>query len=174
MPITVNENGVLYELSEVYTNESGVLYNQNTVHSNEGGVLYEIFGSASAPKTLTWHYKDAPDETPTVSNNGFTVANSSNNTNYSKYNSVITDAFTIKGEWNITVNLTLGNCSYAGAALIDADGNQRTILTYPSDVTGTITAKDGEYRISCGGGYGDQSGKSYAGTYKCEITFEKA
>lgn len=173
MPITVNEGGTLYTLDTVTANEGGTLYKLDTVYSNEGGVLYEIFGSASAPKTLTWHYKDAPDETPTVSNNGFTVANSSNNTNYSKYNSVITDAFTIKGGWNITVNLTRGNCSNAGAALIDADGNQQTILTYPSDVTGTITAKDGEYKISCGGGYGNQSG-NFAGMYKYEITFEKA
>ena len=174
MPITVNEGGTLYTLDTVTANEGGTLYELDTVYSNEGGVLYEIFGSASAPKTLTWHYKDAPDETPTVSNNGFTVANSSSNTTYSKNQSVVTNAFTINGEWNITVNLTRGNCSTAGVSLIDADGNSQTILTYPSDVTGTITAKDGEYKISCGGGYGDQSGKNYAGTYKCEITFEKA
>lgn len=173
MPITVNEGGTLYTLDTVTVNEGGTLYELDTVHENDGGVLYEIFGSASAPKTLTWHYKDAPDETPTVSNNGFTVENGGGNISYGKYTSVITDAFTIKGEWNITVNLTLGNCSIAGASLIDANGNHQTILSYPFDVTGTITAKDGEYKISCGGGYGDQSGSS-AGTYKYEITFEKA
>lgn len=173
MPITVNEGGMLYTLDTVTVNEGGTLYKLDTVYSNEGGVLYEIFGSASAPKTLTWHYQGAPDETPTVSNNGFTVENSSKKWDYDKYRAVITDTFTIKGEWNITVNLTRGNCMYAGADLIDAEGNHHAILGYPHDVTGTITAKDGEYRISCGGIYGDQSGSS-AGTYKYEITFEKA
>lgn len=173
MPITVNEGGTLYTLDTVTANEGGTLYELDTVYSNEGGVLYEIFGSASAPKTLTWHYKGAPDETPTISNNGFTVANSSSNTDYDKYQSVVTDAFTINGEWNITAKLTPGNCSNAGAILIDAGGNSQDILSYPFDVTGTITAKDGEYKISCGGGYGNQSGSS-AGTYKYEITFEKA
>lgn len=173
MPITVNEGGTLYTLDTVTANEGGTLYELDTVYSNEGGVLYEIFGSASAPKSLTWHYSNAPDETPTVSNNGFTVENSNKNWNYDKYQSVETDTFTLKGEWNITVNLTRGNCVSASASLIDADGNHQAIVVYPFDVTGTITAKDGEYTISCGGGYGDQSGSS-AGTYKCEITFEKA
>ena len=171
MPITVNEGGTLYTLDTVTANEGGTLYELDTVYSNEGGVLYEIFGSASAPKTLTWHYKDAPDETPTVSNNGFTVENSSKNWDYSKYQSVVTDTFTIKGEWNIIAKLTPGNCIAASVMLIDADGNRQPIVSYPN-TTGTITVKDGEYTISCGGGYGDQSGSS-AGTYKCEITFEK-
>lgn len=173
MPITVNEGGTLYTLDTVTANEGGILYKLDTVYSNEGGTLYEIFGSVPAPKELTWHYKDAPDETPTVSNNGFTVENSSNNTNYSKYSSVITDAFTIKGEWNITAKLTRGNCSNAGASLIDAEGNHHVILIYPHDVTGTITVQSGEYTLSCGGGYGDQSGSS-AGTYSYDIIFEKA
>lgn len=54
MPITVNENGVLYELSEVYSNEGGVLYELDTVRSNEGGVLYEIHSAWKAPEVINW------------------------------------------------------------------------------------------------------------------------
>lgn len=170
MPITVNEGGTLYTLDTVTANEGGILYKLDTVYSNEGGTLYEIFGSASAPKTLTWHYNGAPDETPTVSNNGFTVENSSMNMSPSKYTSVVTDAFTIKGKWNITVNLTRRNCVIARAELIDAEGNHHAILIYPSKVTGTITVQSGEYTLLCSGSQSD----SYAGTYSYDITFEKA
>lgn len=52
MPITVNENGVLYELSEVYSNEGGVLHELDTVHSNEGGVLHEIHSAWKAPNVI--------------------------------------------------------------------------------------------------------------------------
>ncbi len=47
MPITVNESGVLHELTEVTVNESGALYALDTVHANENGVLYEIYSGQS-------------------------------------------------------------------------------------------------------------------------------
>ncbi len=42
MPITVNEGGTLYELTNVYANEGGTIYELETVHSNENGTFYEI------------------------------------------------------------------------------------------------------------------------------------
>lgn len=55
MPITVNESGVLHELTEVTVNEGGTLYNLDTVHANEGGVLQEIFSAKTFPKALIWY-----------------------------------------------------------------------------------------------------------------------
>lgn len=77
MSITVNENGVLYELSTVTTNENGVLYNFDTVTANENGVLYEIF--TSLPTALTWKVDTSIDDYDpyskiiSVSNNGLTI-----------------------------------------------------------------------------------------------------
>ena len=106
MPITVNEGGTLYTLDTVTANEGGTLYKLDTVYSNEGGVLYEIFGSASTPKTLTWHYNGAPDKTPTVSNNGFTVENSSKNKEYifSETDGIKLDVFVDKTVTEVFIN----------------------------------------------------------------------
>ena len=47
MPITVNEGGVLHELTGVTSNEGGTLYDLDTIHANEGGVLHEIYSGQS-------------------------------------------------------------------------------------------------------------------------------
>lgn len=47
MPITVNEGGVLHELTGVTSNEGGTLYDLDTIHANEGGVLQEIYSGQS-------------------------------------------------------------------------------------------------------------------------------
>lgn len=47
MPITVNEGGVLHELTEITSNNGGALYGIDTVHANEGGVLHEIYSGQS-------------------------------------------------------------------------------------------------------------------------------
>lgn len=54
MPITVNENGILHELAEVYTNENGIVYELDTIHSNDNGVLHEIHSAFAAPDEIIW------------------------------------------------------------------------------------------------------------------------
>lgn len=99
MPITVNEGGTLYELSEVYANESGTLYELDTVHSNEGGTLYEIHSAWKPPDTLTWTAQNANAITPT--NNGYncTITRSTK----VSYNNYV--AFTIKNPTKFTITL---------------------------------------------------------------------
>lgn len=74
MPITVNENGVLYDLDVVTSNENGVLYDHDTVHVNEGGALYEVFSAEYRPATFAWdasgQYSPTTGVTSTVSDEG--------------------------------------------------------------------------------------------------------
>ena len=55
MPITVNEGGVLHELTEITSNNGGALYGIDTVHANEGGVLHEIYSAWEFPVLSEWH-----------------------------------------------------------------------------------------------------------------------
>lgn len=74
MPITVNENGVLHELTEVTTNAGGTLHTFDTVHANENGVLREIH--SGIPRSLTWTAdtsKDSAAKINSVSADGMTV-----------------------------------------------------------------------------------------------------
>ena len=74
MPITVNENGVLHELTDVTVNEGGTLHTLDTVHANESGVLREIH--SGIPRSLTWTAdtsKDSAAKINSVSADGMTV-----------------------------------------------------------------------------------------------------
>lgn len=74
MPITVNENGVLHELTEVTTNAGGTLHTLDTVHANESGMLREIH--SGIPRSLTWTAdtsKDSAARINSVSADGMTV-----------------------------------------------------------------------------------------------------
>lgn len=74
MPITVNEGGVLHELTEITANEGGTLYNFDTVHENDSGVLLEIH--SSLPQSLTWTVdtsKDSAAKINSVSADGLTI-----------------------------------------------------------------------------------------------------
>lgn len=77
MPITVNENGVLYNLNKITVNENGVLYNLDTVHSNEDGTLYEIYSGWNPPAKITWYSRSDAGYIKSQTNNGYTVSFSS-------------------------------------------------------------------------------------------------
>lgn len=53
MPITINNGGVLHELTDVAVNVGGTLHALDAVHANVAGVLWEIF-SGCFPSTLNW------------------------------------------------------------------------------------------------------------------------
>lgn len=101
MPITVNEGGTLYELSEVYANESGTLYELDTVHSNESGTLYEIHSAWKPPDTLTWKSLTGGTATISSSNNGYncTISGRAGISNSEQFD------FTLKKPTRFTVTL---------------------------------------------------------------------
>lgn len=74
MPITVNENGVLYDLNKITVNENGVLYNLDTVHSNEDGTLYEIYSGWNPPAKITWYSRGDAGYITSQTDNGYTVS----------------------------------------------------------------------------------------------------
>ncbi len=72
MPITVNEGGVLHELTGVTSNEGGTLYDLDTIHANEGGTLQEIFSAWIPPdsKDIKWSGTSGYSSNYTVNENG--------------------------------------------------------------------------------------------------------
>ncbi len=72
MPITVNEGGVLHELTGVTSNEGGTLYDLDTIHANEGGTLQEIFSAWIPPdsKDIKWSGTSGYSSNYTVNDNG--------------------------------------------------------------------------------------------------------
>lgn len=79
MPITVNEGGVLHELTEITSNEGGTLYNLDTVHVNEGGTLHEIFSAWTPPdsKDIKWTGSSGYSSGYTVNDNGSVTSSGS-------------------------------------------------------------------------------------------------
>ena len=71
MPITVNENGITHELSEVWVNDGGVLHELSSVHSNDGGILHEIHSAKWGVSEIEWTlHRNA---SATFGDNGLTV-----------------------------------------------------------------------------------------------------
>lgn len=55
MSLTVNNSGVLHEISTLTANNAGVLRELTLLHANDSGVLRPIFGKKwEPPETLTW------------------------------------------------------------------------------------------------------------------------
>ena len=175
MLITVNEGGVLYELETVTSNESGVLYELDTVHANEGGMLHEIHSAVSFPDTLTWNYSASGGCPPTISNNGFTIRNTSNN---HAYTNVTSDVFKIKGTVTITVTLSLqGSVSNGSSGVTVSNKRSGEAVLVINNHMSSLTTKSavltsGTYMISGGGGYGGPSG-NYAALYTISVSFSK-
>ena len=99
MSITVNENGVMYELSEIYANENGVTYELDTVHSNEGGVLHEIHSKWAAPINITWSGEDTSTVSMLVpSGNGYNceIITHTLTSNYTRLS--VTASMSVKGK----------------------------------------------------------------------------
>lgn len=71
MPITVNENGITHELSEVWVNNGGVLHELSTIHCNDGGTLREIYSSQWGASEIEWTLNR--NATATFGDNGLTV-----------------------------------------------------------------------------------------------------
>lgn len=174
MPITVNEGGTLYELSEIYANESGTLYEFDTVHSNEGGTLYEIHSGKKYPKELTWVYKNTSSITPSTSNNGFSVSNDNRPSNDSKYSIIQSNNFEIKD--TVTVKISFSRTSSyqgnsGGVTIYDSSGS--TIYNSSStntSFTDTITLTKGVYYIGSGASGGDSSG-TYSNALYLDLLF---
>ena len=156
MPITVNENGTLYELSEVYANENGTLYELDTVHSNESGTLYEIHSAWKPPDTLAWTAQGATKITPT--NNGYncTITRSTSSSNGQRFDFTLTKPtrFTVtldtySGTANAIQALALDGTTVTSSALVkscsadvtDAGSHYISIQTLGNPVTFSITAE---------------------------------
>lgn len=179
MPIMVNEGGVLHELETVTSNESGVLHELDTVHANEDGVLREIHSAVSFPDTLTWKYSPLNSATtpytPIISNNGFTVKNTRSNI---PCNNVSTDIFEIKGRVKVTLTLTMeiryGTGSGGLGIYPESGGVNSSSFGISSSGTKSETylLTAGRYRISGGGGCGNQNG-SAANNYTISVSFSK-
>lgn len=146
MPITVNENGVLYELSEVYTNESGVLHELDTIHSNEGGVLHEIHSALRLPD-ITWHISGASDPitpaTISVDNNGRTLVA----TNLYTHGTVTSSKFVLHGYSNIRINTVAYTDSSNSLAefnimIYKHDNVMKTLYPKSSSTSGTSSSND--------------------------------
>lgn len=166
MGITVNEGGVLYELEKITDNENGVVYDFDNIHSNENGVLYEIFSGRKIPTSLTWYYTNSTSESPTTSNNGFTVRNGKSE---NKYNNIKSNVFEIIGECTISVHMY--SDSSEGSYGMGLDTSDGTEVEYGHLADFSVTVGSGEYYFRGGGGYGNQNG-SWAISYTFEITFE--
>lgn len=71
MSLTVNNGGVLHEITTLTANNAGVLRELTLLHANDSGVLRPIFGKKwEPPETLTWSPAGAiSDYTP--SENGY-------------------------------------------------------------------------------------------------------
>lgn len=54
MSLTVNNSGVLHEITTLTANNAGVLRELTLLHANDSGVLRPIFGVWKAPETLNW------------------------------------------------------------------------------------------------------------------------
>ena len=77
MPITINDGGVLHELSGVTVNVGGTLREFDTIHANEGGVLREIFTAWAPPgeRDIKWTGTSGYESSYSISESG--VATSS-------------------------------------------------------------------------------------------------
>ena len=54
MSLTVNNSGVLHEITTLTANNAGVLRELTLLHANDSGVMRPIFGEWKAPETLNW------------------------------------------------------------------------------------------------------------------------
>lgn len=158
MPITVNENGTLYGLSEVWVNESGTLYELDTVHSNESGTLYEIHSAWKPPDTLTWKSTSGGTATVSPSNNGYkcTITWSTSSSNGQRFDFTLTKPTrftatldTYSDTANAIQALALDGTTVTSSALVkscsadvtDAGSHYISIQTLGNPVTFSITAE---------------------------------
>lgn len=135
MPITVNEKGTLYVLSEVWVNEGGTLYELDTVHSNESGTLHEIHSSWKPPDTLTWQSLSGGSATVTATNKGYncTISGRTGGSNSERFD------FTLKKPTRFTIKLN--NWTGTGAGITNPiifqsyalDGGSSLNLPYSND-----------------------------------------
>ena len=147
MPIIVNENGVLHELTEVTVNESGTLHALDTVHANEGGTLHEIFSG----DIFVWH---ASSNTAIVSveNKGRTLVfkplsyNSSNSTRR-----IYSDKFTMKAGQKVSFDYEKESKAATLNATLYKSNGTRVGAIYSAYLTKTEADTDGEYYIEITG-----------------------
>ena len=164
MPIIVNENGVLHELTDVTVNESGTLHTLDTVHANESGVLREIHSAWKAPSTLNW-------------SNGATGLSVTSEMGYSE---ALFATFGISKDTKVSVTCTRNSGASNGNFHI-LDASDKTIVSdnWASSGSRTISAvlSAGTYKILTNGGgmsgtYPNLSPVGYNVTLN--VTFSKA
>lgn len=145
MPITVNEGGVLHELTEVTANEGGALYNFDTVHSNENGLINEIFST----KIFSWHVLGTATVILSVDNMGL-VLSFQTKAYYSTQNTprLQSNNFALKTGQKVCFEIVSKTCksTNVGATLYKADGSKVGAI-YSNNLTKAVADTDGDYYI---------------------------
>ena len=182
MPITVNVNGTLKQLTNLYFNDNGTIREFSEVYVNTGSAIKSIHvKSTSAVSELKWTANTSVDSEAVLnssSNNGFSVKFTGSNTGNVYNNSIVTsNQFQLTAGQTITVTVTAFSCANivnnkgVGLGLLSASGS---LIKRASSSTGTgsfslTVDTTGTYKLglTAVGINGSPSGVSY---YKASAT----
>lgn len=143
MPITTNENGVLYELSEVYENENGVLHELLEVYENEGGVLREIH-SAWKPPAVSW---SSSKGTLSVSDDNLTGTMTLSASAWTSASYTLTASFSIKRSTVLSLAYDHGSGSYYSSSNVKIYKNGSILYTKTTTESQNYTLDEGDYTV---------------------------
>lgn len=169
MPITINTNGVLHELTGITVNMGGTLHEFDTVHANESGVLYEIFSG----DIFVWN---ASSNTAIVSveNKGRTLVfkplsyNSSNSTRR-----IYSNKFSMKAGQKVTFDYKKESRAATLNAVLYKSNGTKVGAIYSISLTKVEADMDGEYYIEISGNTWNTSSPSGSSSFvSANITAE--
>ena len=176
MPITVNVNGTLKQLTNLYFNDNGTIREFSEVYVNTGSAIKSIHvKSTSAVSELKWTANTSVDSSAVLnssSNNGFSVKFTGSTSGTTNCNGIVTsNQFQLTAGQTITVTVTDYTCSsptvnsrLVGLALLSTSGsvvkkasisNGAGSFSLTVDTTGTY-----KLGLSTAGVYGSASGVS--------------
>ena len=107
MSLTVNNSGVLHEISTLTANNAGVLRELTLLHANDSGVLRPLLSRKwAAPETLTWtkHYSISGAK---ISDNGYKCELTTHDLTNGQYAMYV--EFTLPEKYNTLVTITPSN-----------------------------------------------------------------
>lgn len=143
MPITVNEGGTLYELSEVWANENGTLYEHDTIHSNEGGTLYEIHSAWITPD-VSW---SSSAGNLSVSDDNLTGTMTLSASVWTSASYTLTASFSIKRPTVLSLAYNHGSGSYYSSSNVKIYKSGSLLYTKNTVASQDYTLDEGDYTV---------------------------
>lgn len=143
MPITVNENGALRELLEIYVNENGEMYELDTVHSNEGGILREIH-SAWKPPDVSW---SSSAGTLSVSDDNLTGTMTLSASTWISASHTLKASFSIKRSTVLSLAYNHGSGSYYASSNVNIYKGDSLLYTKTTVTSQNYTLDEGDYTV---------------------------